>query len=349
LIYGDGVTDVDLKDMKTFSPSEDILVGGQSFTTQTQGEGFLMRVDKYGKPAFKKLYTSGAANGDSIHKVFAYNDNSFAVGYSLVGASHTYFLLSIGPSGTVTNQHQIASDTTKVGTDSIIYEMYTTDGTTVITAFKGTIGGVGYDVLSILTLGGLGSPISERYIGLTGQTDTQLMGAFISGSVFTVTGMLDCHLFELVYDSGTPSNSKARYIKDDVCLQVSDWAILDMNPIHTKRMISLDRAGGIFVTTFTPNAGDYSTFDDSLKYGDSGAYFIQPHLVNNSRLVDIYHLSSSRFYARLLPLDGSGAPFIRYTPLGSGAIEASVTSSSFVYAQSIVGRESISLTAKQSK
>lgn len=183
-----------------------MLIGGQSFTTQTNGEGFVMRVDKYGKPIFKKLITSGAANGDTVEKVAIYNDYSFAAGYSLVGSVKTFFLLRITAEGVVDYNLQVGADNTKVANDSVIINMHAISDTVVHISFKGAISGNSYDVFSVVTLG---DSSSEKYIGLYGQSTTNLLNLFESGGNYTLTGVRDGNLFEFVFNSLNSLNSKA--------------------------------------------------------------------------------------------------------------------------------------------
>lgn len=58
LVYGDGENDVIIRSIKGWNATGDMLLGGQSFTNQTNGEGFVMRVNKHGAAIFVKLVLS---------------------------------------------------------------------------------------------------------------------------------------------------------------------------------------------------------------------------------------------------------------------------------------------------
>ena len=47
-MYGTGTWDLFINEIAVFG-SADVLVGGKSFSTKAAGEGFIMRIDKYGK------------------------------------------------------------------------------------------------------------------------------------------------------------------------------------------------------------------------------------------------------------------------------------------------------------
>lgn len=309
-----------------------------------------MRVDKYGKPVFKKLYTSGAADGDSIEKAFAYEDDSFLVGRSTVGSTNSFFLITMGATGTVNYQLKIASDTTTIGTDSRIYQMYTTNGTTIITAFKGSVSGYNKDVLSIVTLG---STSSERYIGLSNQTNTQLLGAFINGSVFTILGVHNSKVFEMVYRSSNKQTSKARYLGSSISVATGDSLSLDMNPIKNNRLISffanatdtIDRA---YFAMFTENTKDYSTFNPFVTPGNELLYY-KAFVANDTHAVDIFQYKNNVFDLTLYPINTDGQFYLDSVSVGPGTICGSVTSSNYIYASSTIFQETPNLNSKQGK
>ena len=119
LMYGTGTWDLFINDIASFSAG-DILIGGKSFSTKSAGEGFVMRIDKYGKISWQKIYQSAATGEDSVDKVGISNDLSFAIGHSTTGSANTYFLLKFASDGTAQYNIQIGGASTIVGPDSIL-------------------------------------------------------------------------------------------------------------------------------------------------------------------------------------------------------------------------------------
>ena len=68
LLYGTGTWDLFINDIASFSASY-ILVGGKSFSTKSAGEGFIMRIDKYGAIKWQRIYQSTETGEDSVDQV----------------------------------------------------------------------------------------------------------------------------------------------------------------------------------------------------------------------------------------------------------------------------------------
>ena len=68
LLYGTGTWDLFINDIASFS-SGDILVGGKSLSTKSAGEGFIMRIDKYGAIKWQNIYQSTETGEDSVDRV----------------------------------------------------------------------------------------------------------------------------------------------------------------------------------------------------------------------------------------------------------------------------------------
>ena len=161
LLYGPGTWDLFINDIASFSAG-DILIGGKSFSTKAAGEGFVMRIDKYGKIFWQKIYQSSATGEDSIDKVAVSNDYSFAVGHSLTGSANTYFLLKLGSDGSVLYNAQVGGLSTLVGTDSIITNLVPVSDSSANVYYDGTVGGVHY--------------VSGSYVVMDGTTAESVMG-----------------------------------------------------------------------------------------------------------------------------------------------------------------------------
>ena len=100
-----------------------------------------MRIDKYGKISWQRIYKSDATGEDSVDKVAISNDLSFAVGHSTTGSTNTFFLLRLSSSGTITYNVKIGNDATKVGTDSVITTLMMSSDATAFVFFDGNVSG----------------------------------------------------------------------------------------------------------------------------------------------------------------------------------------------------------------
>jgi hypothetical protein len=122
-LYGPGTTDVEVKSM-VIDSTENILLGGRSFFIQTtEGEGFVMLVDKHGKATFAKTYASSATGGDIIQKVALQGATYTAVGTSLTtdGPSTKFFLLTFNNAGAIAKNFQLGGSGKILDTASITH------------------------------------------------------------------------------------------------------------------------------------------------------------------------------------------------------------------------------------
>lgn len=141
-----------------------MLIGGRSYTTQGNGEGFVMRVDKHGGAIFVKLVLSDSpSNSEQVDKVAIFNDYSFAAGYYYESGIKTFYLLRLTAEGTVDYQIQIGTVTSTVPSNSIINDLQTLNDTKVHISFQGTLA-TGYPA-SIMSIVNLATPSREKYVG----------------------------------------------------------------------------------------------------------------------------------------------------------------------------------------
>mmetsp|Transcript_42173 Transcript_42173/g.48960 ORF Transcript_42173/g.48960 Transcript_42173/m.48960 type:complete len:656 (-) Transcript_42173:1509-3476(-) len=214
-MYGTGSWDLFVNDIASFS-SGDILVGGKSFSTKSAGEGFLMRIDKYGKLVFQKLYQSTASGEDSIDKVAIATSSelSIAVGHSTTGSANTYFVLKLAADGTVSYNYQLGNDATKIGTDSVIFGLVAASDTVVQVYFDGTVSSARSIFMSSMTLD---SSTPEVLFGLRGISTVELIRSFtLSATATLLFAVSNGMLMALYSDALNALNSNGKYVTNNV-------------------------------------------------------------------------------------------------------------------------------------
>ena len=268
LLYGPGTWHSYINSVEAFANGE-TLVGGKSFSTKTAGEGFLMRIDKYGKPQWQKLYQSTAPNEDLIEKVSRYYANSYAVGHSLNGSSKTFFVLKFSQTGVLEYNYKIGVDTTKVDPDSSIVYMYARSYTEVITVF----GGSTKSTISFMTLDA-GTP--EAYLTVQGASNSLIMYARrFSATTMNMIFIYQGKMAMMYYDSTTDSNTKAKYITNDV----STFSPSNYRSTNTMRwndeavgwiaaITTNSRIYGFLITTV---GGNYASISKGFNLGPTSA------------------------------------------------------------------------------
>jgi hypothetical protein len=162
LLYGPGTTDVVVNSM-AIDASENVLIGGQSKFIQTNGEGFLMLVDKYGEAVMTETIATGADEGDSVLKVALQGDGTTftVVGTSTVSGmpnQNAHFILTLDSTGSagVVDYFLIGDLPIYVSSDASINDMY----------MQGTFAHIIYSeaVAEIVDLSGSGARNSSIYI-----------------------------------------------------------------------------------------------------------------------------------------------------------------------------------------
>lgn len=306
-----------------------------------------MRIDKYGKPIFKKLITSGAANGDSIEKVAIYNDYSFAVGYSLIGSYKTYFLMRITVDGVVDYKIQVGADNTKVANNSVIVDMHAISDTVVQISFQGSISGTSYDVFSVVTLG---TTSTEKYIGLYNQYTMLWLSMFESGGNYTLLGIRSGYLFELVFNSLNSLNSKARNVFNSQSFYSDPTRnSIDFDSARSNGVFSLAYTGSsqMYTFSFTSNPGGYSNFYYLFNYNyRCNVYNVLTNYVSSSSALNMYNCASDSLYLDVTTMGSSTTYYKGISFKREHKTTSTKLTSKFVYATSQVGAES-GASAKQ--
>jgi hypothetical protein len=125
-LYGPGDIDVVVKSM-VIDASENIFFGGQSKFLQTNGEGFVMLVDKKGVAAFAKTFTAGSAGGETVQKVALQGTGSIfiaAITITTSSSGNFHFLLAFDTTGSIVKNYQIKRDANLIIATATIAEMY---------------------------------------------------------------------------------------------------------------------------------------------------------------------------------------------------------------------------------
>lgn len=136
LLYGTGNYELKIYDMAEIST--DVVVVGQSKINNAAGEGFIMKIDQYGKIVWQKLYRNTGSDSDKIDKVAIHSGSStiFVAGTSTTSGSNTFFALKLASDGTLSYNLKIGTDTSYVSTTSSITYFKATSATTTETFFQ---------------------------------------------------------------------------------------------------------------------------------------------------------------------------------------------------------------------
>lgn len=225
-MYGTGTWDLFINDIASFSAG-DILIGGKSFSTKTAGEGFLMRIDKYGKITWQKIYQSAATGEDSIDKVGISNDFSFAVGHSTTGSANTYFLLKFAADGTSQYNVQIGGKADLVGTDSVIVNFVVLNDATANIYYDGSYLSSHYTSGSYVVMDGSSA---ETVVGLKGNAGSTMIRSIpVTTTVQLAFSIFNNQLFTLSYDSTNLGASTIKILTNNVSTLKNAQGSVDMD------------------------------------------------------------------------------------------------------------------------
>lgn len=136
LLYGDG--DKDVKIMDAAEIGTDLILVGQSKIGNSQGEGYLMRIDKYGKITYQKLYRDSSSDNDRLDKVVVHSatNTTFVVGTSSFGGASKFFGLKLDNIGNVLFNTKIGDSYGYVSDHSTVVYFRVIDSSSTFALFQ---------------------------------------------------------------------------------------------------------------------------------------------------------------------------------------------------------------------
>lgn len=136
LLYGTGSYVLKIYDMA--ETGTDIVVVGQSKINNANGEGFVMKIDQYGKILWQKLYRDTTSTSDKIDKVAIDSGSStiFLAGTSTTSSTNAFFALKLATDGTLSYNLKIGTSTSYVSNTASITDLVAIDSSTIGTFFQ---------------------------------------------------------------------------------------------------------------------------------------------------------------------------------------------------------------------
>lgn len=238
----------------------------------------------------------------------------------------------------------------KVINNSVIVNMHAINDTVVHISFKGLINQSIIATISVVTLG---ATSTEKYIGIANQPTTLLLNLYETGGNYTVTGVLDGYLFEMVYNSNNPSSTRMVYHYYDAQSFSSDPTLsaIDLDYSRYFGVISLSNAAGslIYQFAFYRNAGNYNSVNSNHNYHSANGIKSMSVVYSEPNTgINVYTTTSPANTLFLNKLNISTSAAIKEISSYSSQYKtsASKVNSNFVYATSQAGAES-GATARQ--
>ena len=185
-----------------------------------------MRIDKYGKISWQKIYQSSATGEDSIDKVGVSNDYSFAVGHSTTGSANTYFLLKFASDGTAQYNAKIGGLSTLVGTDSFINNFVVLTDASVNVYYDGTVSGSHYVSGSYIVMDG---STAESVMGLKGVPASTIIRGIPAITNQIIFSINSGQLFILNFNNGNAFTSTAKIPTNNISTLKSTVGTADID------------------------------------------------------------------------------------------------------------------------
>lgn len=348
LIYGTGTWGAFLNSVDSYGTGETI-VGGMSMSRKAGGEGFLMRLDQYGKIMWQKSYINSSSDTDSIERVAKSGTNILGAGLSLTGSTNSYFVLRFSSTGTLTDNYRIGTDTTKVNTNSRIVHFSARPDSSVVTLF----GSVLKNTISFFSFS---SGTQETYLTLqTAPSSTIIWARQFSATSMSMISVYGGKIATMYKDSATESNSKAKYVTNDVSTfsSFNDMSAVSFMPDESYGWMAAFSTGAnaIYGFLITPAINDYPALTKGYRLANtfSGVSLMVIASYDQSKFIIVCLDESQTARLLLVSHDGSTVTVIyRYiTGINNYKFSVAAQTGGFTYGFSLVGAESSSLRSPQ--
>lgn len=269
LLYGTGTWNAYVNSVDSYGTAETI-VGGKSFSSKPEGEGFLMRLDQYGKIMWQKLYKNGSSHTDSIERVAKSGTSILAAGLSLTVSTNSYFVLQFSSTGTLSNNFRLGTDSSKVNTDSAIIHFSARPDSSVVTIFASS---------SKITVSfiSLSSGTQESYLTFqNAPTSTIIWARQFSPTTVTMIFVYGGKLASMFRDSAVESNSIAKYVTNDVSNFSRNNYVSAVSFVPDESygwMAAYNTDSFIYGFLITPEVSNMATLSKGFKLTDTSAAF----------------------------------------------------------------------------
>ena len=354
LLFGTGTWDLFINDMASFSTG-DILIGGKSFSTKSVGEGFVAKLDQYGVFSWQKLYISTAPNEDSIDAVDIYNAYSFATGHSLSGSVNQYFVLKIASDGSIQYNYRVGTDTSNVGTDSIILGMSAVGESQVQVVFDGSVSGSHYIILSTLVMDG---STQESLIGFKGYPSSSgIKSSILSSTAQTIFCVLNNKLLALYYDSTNVYGTQGSYLTNELNTILTSPKTSSMSLKSDQSegwIVSLSSDSYIYgiLTNIAPASALNLARCFKINGFSSAPTKVSVNYIDSTHWIIVSYASGNNGYIMMIDQSTTSTPIIKMriiSGLNNGLIFSRYisSSSSFLIASNLIGGEASGLTKNQ--
>lgn len=271
-------------------------------------------------------------------------------GHSLEGTTNHYFLIRMDLEGVVEHNLKIATDSSKVPTDSVITTLRTNSATEMIVVFNSPT----KEVVAKVTVD---SSPTETYLVLNRGANAAILHAKEhSATSLTMLAIFDSKLVNIYANLATPSNTKAQYADSSLSFYPDpgrydiDWMTSDSDAIFG--VASTD--GKLYHGKISFSSQNYASISMVHYYGKTAGAATHVSIVqiaSDYAFLATIHSDGSAWIYKQWYVAGTSTAKIQVKPLNYGftnwKIAAGYASGQFVYAASMKGAESASLTSDQ--